>query len=177
MHMLVNVCALWRVAPAWHARPGCAVRALERDTRPCHRGPNIFTRPGRRNIFRDVPLWYTGGRQKEGVVAACCACCLAAGGWRLALSLTIRSRTRHPTGPVGASLSMIPSDERTRGTAATKDDEQAHLPLLHGTSAPCGMPNPPSAHRRDVEAGLNRPVPALPAARAAPVSAWHSAVR
>eukprot|EP00962_Isochrysis_galbana_P054137 scaffold25665_cov135-Isochrysis_galbana.AAC.4 len=43
----------------WHAN-GRAVRALERDTTglalACHRGPEIFTSPGKSHDFRVVPL-------------------------------------------------------------------------------------------------------------------------
>eukprot|EP00962_Isochrysis_galbana_P009079 scaffold2522_cov121-Isochrysis_galbana.AAC.7 len=50
----------------WHAS-GRAVRALERDTRPCHRGPEIFTSPGKPNNFRVVPLCYVGATSHERV--------------------------------------------------------------------------------------------------------------
>eukprot|EP00962_Isochrysis_galbana_P020684 scaffold6061_cov94-Isochrysis_galbana.AAC.2 len=51
MHVLVTM---------WHAS-GRAVRASERDTRPCcHRGPEIFTSPGKPHDFRVVPLLYVG---------------------------------------------------------------------------------------------------------------------
>eukprot|EP00962_Isochrysis_galbana_P016017 scaffold4577_cov135-Isochrysis_galbana.AAC.5 len=44
----------------WHAS-GRAVRASERDTRPCHRGPEIFTRPGKPHDFCVVPHCGTWG--------------------------------------------------------------------------------------------------------------------
>eukprot|EP00962_Isochrysis_galbana_P021772 scaffold6436_cov113-Isochrysis_galbana.AAC.13 len=49
----------------WHAS-GRAVRALERDTRPCHRGPEIFTSPGKPHDFHVVPLWYVGATRPRG---------------------------------------------------------------------------------------------------------------
>eukprot|EP00962_Isochrysis_galbana_P012077 scaffold3412_cov124-Isochrysis_galbana.AAC.3 len=43
----------------------CREGAPERDTRPCNRGPDFFTNPEQRHIFRAIPLCGTGGPRGE----------------------------------------------------------------------------------------------------------------